>query len=215
MSLIEEIMSIETSSKRDFKWYYHAIPEQTGAIKSILSEGIKCRNLLGQKGAGFNGNHFISLSKDMGIDENFSAFHSFRRCAMNIIIDNIKVHMCIDYLPFLHLLANTRLPIRSSGFPDEFQAYEIIKPDKFVGIQCPLYYWTKGYEENGDYKYFLDAFKNLLIIMKLIESRLPLYDYSRLQGTSIHQINSDDFLAIYDRKIGELSCEEKRLLLKK
>ena len=51
--------------------------------------------------------------------------------------------------------------------------------------------------------------------MKLIESRLPLYDYSRLQGTSIHQINSDDFLAIYDRKIGELSCEEKRLLLKK
>ena len=214
MSLIEEIISIETPSTRDLNWYYHGIPEETGAIKNILSEGIKCRNLLGKKGTGVNGKHFISLSKDIGIDESFSAFHGFRRCVMNIIIDNIKSCKCIDYLPFLHLLANTRLPIRSSGFADEFQAYRIIKPDKFVGIQCPLYYWTKGYEENGDYKYFLDAFKNLLIIMKLIETRLPLYDYSRLQGTSIHQINSDDFLTIYDGKIGELTCEEKRLLLK-
>lgn len=215
MSLIDEIISIETPSIRDLKWYYHAIPEEADAIKNIFSEGIKCRNLLGKKGTGSNGNHFISLSKDIGIDESLSAFHSFRKCIMNIIIDDINTHKCVDYLPFLHLLANTRFPIRSSGFLDEFQTYRIIKPDKFVGIQCPLYFWIKGYEENRDYKYFLDSFKNLIIIMKLIERRLPLYDYSRLQGIYVHQINPDDFLTIYDEKIEKLNCKEKSLLLKK
>ena len=214
MSLIEEIISIETPSTRDLNWYYHGIPEETGAIRNILCEGIKCRSLLGEKGTGNNGNDFISLSKDVSADEKFSAFHTFRECLMNIIIDNVEARKCIKYSSLLHLLANTKFPIRSSGFQDEFQAYRIITPDKFVGIQCPLYFWTKGFEEHGDYKYFLDAFKNLLIIMKQIESRLPLYDYSRLQGTAIHQINSDDFLTIYDGKIGELTCEEKRFLLK-
>lgn len=215
MSLIEEVKSIETPSTRDLNWYYHGIHEEPETIKNILSEGIKCRNLLGQKGGGTNGKYFISLSKDIGIDEEISAFHSFRRCIMNIIIDNIKACKCIDYLPFLHFLANTRFPLRSSGFPDEFQTYKIIEPDKFVGIQCPLYYWTKGYEEEGIYKYFLDAFKNLIIFMKLLESNLPLYDYSRLQGTSIHQIDPNKFLEIYDGAIGALTNEEKCLLLKK
>lgn len=216
MSLIEEIKSIETPSTRDLKWYYHGISEDTGAIENILSEGIKCRNLLGQKGGGNNGKYFISLSKDIGIDEkSLSAFHDFRRCQMNIIIDNIKARRCIDYSPLLHLLANTRFPIRSSSFPDEFQIYEIIEPDKFVGIQCPLYYWTKGYEEEGTHKYFLDALKNLIIVMKMLGSSLPLYDYSRLQGTSIHQINPNEFLAIYDGAIGKLTSEEKCHIAKK
>lgn len=70
------------------------------------------------------------------------------------------------------MVRDTKFPIRFSGFPDEFQIYKIIEPDKFVGIQCPLYYWTKGYVEEGNYKYFLDAFKNLVIVMKLLESNL-------------------------------------------
>lgn len=152
MSLIEEIKSIETPITRDFNWYYHGIPEDKDVIKNILSEGIKCRKLLGQKGAGSNGKHFISLSKDIGVDEDMSAFHGFRRCTMNIIIDNIKTRRCINYFFFLHYLANTRFPVRFSGFHDEFQAYKIIEPDKFVGIQCPLYYWTKSYVEEGNYK---------------------------------------------------------------
>lgn len=212
MSLIEKIESIETPSTRNLMWYYHAIHENIEDVKNILSEGIKCRKLLGQKGEGSNGKYYISLSKDIGVQENISAFHGFRRCVMNVIIDNIKTYKCLDYLPILHLLDYSILPIRFSGFPDEFQIYKIIKPDKFVGIQCPLYYWTKGYEENGNYKYFLDAFKNLIIIMKLINSNLPLYDYSRLQNTYVHQINVDGFLTIYDEAIENLTKEERRIL---
>ena len=214
MSLIEEIISIETLGTRDLNWYYHGIPEEAGAIKDILLEGIKCNNLLGKKGSGNNGSYFISLSKDIGVDERVSSFHGFRECLINIIIDNIEARKCINYSPLLHLLANTKFPIRSSGFRDEFQAYRIITPDKFVGIQCPLYYWAKGFEEDGNYKRYLETFKNLIIIMKQIETELPLYDYSRLQGNNIHQINSDDFLTVYEEKIGELTCEEKRFLLK-
>lgn len=50
--------------------------------------------------------------------------------------------------------------------------------------------------------------------MKSLESSLPLYDYSRLQGTSVHQINQDEFLEIYDGEIERLTNEEKCLLLK-
>ncbi len=215
MSLTKEVIYIETPSFRDLDWYYHGIPEDTDKMMNILSEGIKSRSLLGQKGVGSNGKYFISLSKDIGIEGDFSAFHGFRRCLMNIIIDDIDAHKCVKYIPFLYLLANTRFPIRYSDFLDEFQVYEIIKPDKFVGIQCPLYYWAKDYQEAGNYKYFLEAFKNLIIAMKLLEIRLPLYDYSRLMGTSVHLINPDEFLLIYDRLIENLTSEEKLILRRK
>lgn len=213
MSLIEEISSIETPSTRDLNWYYHAIREKPDDIKNMLSEGIKCRKLLGRKGDGNNGQYFISLSKDIGADESLSAFHDFRKSAMNIIIDNIEARRCYHFL-FYPFLANTRFPVRFSGFPDEFQTYKMIEPDKFVGVQCPLYYWIECYEEDEIYKYFLDAFKDLIIVMKLLESSFPLYDYSRLQGTSVHQINPDEFLLIYDESIGELTNEEKLILQK-
>ena len=214
MSLIEDVKSIETPATRDLEWYYHGIPEETDAMKNILSEGIKCRSLLGKKGSGNNGKYFISLSKDVGTPANISAFHGFRNGRMNIIIENINAHKCMAYFPPLHFLANTRFPIRFSGFPDEFQIYRRVKPDKFVGIQCPLYYWTEGYEEGEHYKYFLEAFKNIIIAMKSLETSLPLYDYSRLQGTSVHQINPDEFLEIYDGGIEELTDEEKHVLVK-
>ncbi len=217
MSLTEEIKSIETPSTRDLNWYYHGIPENPDDIKNILSEGIKCRGLISKKGTGNNGKHFISLSKDIGFNENLSAFHGYRKCIMNIIIDDIKAKRCIKMSllpPFIPLLSCTRFPIRFSGFPDEFQIYKKIEPDKFIGIQCPLYYWASGFEEGGYYQYYLDNFKNLIFIMKLLESNLPLYDYSRLQDTSVHQINPDDFLEIYDGTIGELNGEERHILQK-
>lgn len=216
MSLVERVKSIETPSIRDLKWYYHGIPGNTSVIKNILSEGIKCRNLLGQEGNGYNGKHFISLSKDVGTDESYSIFHEYRQRGINIIIDNIKARRCIEYnLHLPSILANTRFPIRFSVWTDEFQTYKIIEPDKFVGIQFPLYHWVKVFEEEGIHKGDLDAFKNLIIVMKLLEISLPLYDYSRLQSTSIHQINPDEFIAIYDGEIGELTSEEKCILLKK
>lgn len=48
--------------------------------------------------------------------------------------------------------------------------------------------------------------------MKSLECELPLYDYTRLQGTSVHKINYDDFFTIYDEEIGELTSEEKLIL---
>ncbi len=222
MSLTEEIKSIETPSKRDLSWYYHCIPNHSDnddVIKNILSEGIKCRNLLGQEGVGCNGEYFISLSKDIGAVGDISeihpsAFHFFRSWGANIIIDGIKARKCLD-IYFLHLLANTKFPIRPSEYQDEFQFYGIIEPDKFIGIQYPLYQLAYLYEKYGYNKDLLDHLKNLIFVMKLLESKLPLYDYSRLQGTSVHQINPDEFLAIYDGAIGELTSEEKHILQKR
>ena len=219
LSLVDEIECIETTCTRDYNWYYHCIGNDVGRVENILTEGIKCRKRLGKKGGGCNGKDFISLSKDICVDGVYSAFHSFRKWFASIIIDNIDAYKCIDVdfipVPIIHLLANTRLPIRFSGFHDEFQAYKIIEPDKYVGLQFPLYLCTKEYEESKNDIFYLELLKNVIIVMKQFECRLPLYDYSRIQGNSVHQINLDDFLMVYDRKISNLTSEEKRLLLKR
>lgn len=213
MSLIEKIESIETPCARDLNWYYHGTCKDIEGIKAILKEGIKCGYLLGQESNINNGRYFISLSKDIGAQKDHSSFYSYRT-VINIIIDDIKAHKCIKYFSLLPYLGDTRLPIRFSGWDDEFQAYKIIEPDKFIGIQCPLYYWVKSYLDGGTTNWFLVNLKKLIIAMKALENTLPLYDYSRLDGTSVHQINPDRFLEIYDEEIESLTDEERRILRK-
>lgn len=201
MDLTKEIASIETPSTRSLDWYYHSFPEQETIFTSILTEGIKCRHLINKEGSGNNGKYYISLTKDIGVDYGASAFYSFMKCCTSMIVDNIKTRKCINTYLF-HFLANTAIPIRCSGWEDEFQAYKIIEPDKFVGIQCPLYYWSAN-----DHKYYLEQLKKLIIVMKTLEISLPLYDYTRHQGTRVHTINPDAYLELYENKIKRLAME--------
>lgn len=140
MSILEQIEAIETPSIRSMDWYYHGILSAKADITDILTEGIKCAKLIGKSGYGNNGRHYISLSKDIGALPKDSAFHGYRRCAANIILDNIHPTKCVN-APFFEWLSPTRFPIRCSSVKDEFQMKEIITPDKFVGVQCALYYW--------------------------------------------------------------------------
>lgn len=207
MQLEEKVKAIETPTTRNLDWYYHKFPVKKNCLANILSEGIKCAELLNTRGNTYNGRYFISLSKDTGCDCEASAFYSFINNS-NIIIEGIKPQKCIN-LTFLRFLANISLQIRCSGYKDEFQEYKIIDPSKFVGITLPILYYA-----HCDYYPPLLECKEIIIVMKTLGIELPLYDYSRLQGNFVHSINPDDYLEFYDENIRKLTQEELHILAK-
>lgn len=222
----EIIKSIESDAVRDMNWYYHAYQgiDASYRLKRMLLEGIKCRLLLYDKRDLYgtysytfakNGHHFISLSKDIdAIPEKSSFLHYLNE--INIIIDRIFAFKCStekDYKRFRF----TAVPLRSSGYHDEYQAYRHISPKHFVGLQCSLLNWYY----NG-YTFKFADLKNLLTIMAEEGIDLPIYDYSRAIGPHVHILNKSAYLEAYPqiqedikKKCYSKSAKEQRFWIEK
>ncbi|HAB66890.1 MAG TPA: hypothetical protein DCE23_05940 [Firmicutes bacterium] len=199
----ELIKSIESVTVRDMNWYYHAYQgvDSTYRLKRMLLEGIKCRLLLYDKRDLYgpysytfakNGFHYISLSKDIdALPEKSSFLHYLNE--INFIIDHIFAFKCSTKKEY-ERFRFTALPLRSSGYHDEYQVYRHISPKHFVGLQCSLLNWYY----NG-YTFRFADFKKLLTIMNEEGIDLPIYDYSRVIGDNVHVVDKSAFLEIYPK----------------
>ncbi len=214
MGLLEEVKKIEVPEEKNPDWYYHHFHFLDEKFKNMLDEGLKCRKLLGQKSSGNNGHYYISLIKDLGEDSLNSGFDGFMRVCTSFIISDIHPIKCsVKMQSLYHLFAWSRIPLRGSGFIDEFQAYKTITPDKFIGIQCPLYNWiSEALDERyiTDYTTDLASLRDIIKIMRAYGKELPIYDYSRRSANEVHLIDSDAYLDVCDNWIDDVQKLSKR-----
>lgn len=189
MGLVEEIEAIEYPGIRNFKWYYHGFVYSNETFIDMLLCGLKCGKLISVDSKGYNGKFYISLSKDMGIKNvgksSYKVFSGYPR----FIIYNIKPIKCSNILYGDY--ANTILPLRHSYYEDEFQAFWRVKPKFFIGLECSILNWYK----KGD-RESLEDLKKMIIIMKKLDIKLMVYDYSRCDYDNIHIIDQDKYLTL-------------------
>lgn len=146
---------------------------------------------LGIKGCGNNGNYYISLSKDIPNKLNSESAYMYMKFTHPMfILDNVKAYKCADKykrIPFIY----TKVPLRFLTWDDEYQAYSIITPDHFVGIECPLESWIE------DIKWNIESLKNLrnmIIIMNELGINLPIYDSSHELSGQLFEIDKEKYL---------------------
>lgn len=215
MCLLEKVEKIEIQATKNSEWYYHKFSFTDERFRNILDEGIKCRKLLGMRSAGNNGKYYISLLKDLYDDSLNSGFNSFMNVCTSFIISDIEPIRCsVKMQDLYHLFAWSRIPLRGSGFIDEFQAYKMIIPDKFIGLQCPLYNWISEMLDErytADFVDYLLALKDMIMIMKKLNFILPIYDYSRKNVNEVHLIDADAYLDICD----DLSDDVRKIVKKR
>ena len=208
MNLVSKIESIENPSVRNLNWYYHSFYYTDEAFKDFIKNGIKCRKLLSLDSSGNNGNYYISLLKDLGVDDEDYGFNGFMNVSTSFIIDGINPVKCSTVMwPLYHLFSRTKLPLRGSGWKDEYQEYLRIEPLKFVGLQCPLYNWINvALDERyiSDFTIELINLKNIILMLKEYGVRLPIYDYSRRAGENVHMLDQSKYLYKCDEIIEEV-----------
>lgn len=216
MSLIAEVKSIEYPSVRNLNWYYHSFYFVEDNFRDMLQDGIKCCELLSRKSGGNNGKHYISLIKDLGVAKENYGFNSFMKSSTSFIIDDIKPLKCSTSMWWLyHLFSSIKIPLRGSGWKDEFQEYMKIDSSKFVGLQCPLYNWVvEALDERyiSDFTIDFKNLKNIIEILKEYGHVLPIYDYSRRNGEKVHLIDQDRYLDKCDCMLEEVKSLTKRRL---
>lgn len=182
--IYEKIDTIEEKCKINFDWYYHSIPYDKENITSILTEGIKCGELLNSSGDVYNGPYYISLSKiTIPDNESFNYYTTFRP---SFIIGEIEPIKCVDN-PLYYDYIKTKDP-RRAGLDGEYQYYYFIKSSYIKGI---VYNLPKLIEDGylGD-----RSLLNLLELINLLEELdidIPIYDYSRRDKTLSHTIDTE------------------------
>lgn len=190
-----ETMFIRSFRKPD--WYYHAFLYEGKDFTDMVTGGIKCRKLLGDTSnngknyIGNNGGHYISLSKMMFIPEKFSSYVYYINSPA-FIIEGIRPLKC-KYSFDSEILNSTILPFRTSSFYDEYQQFWKINRDSIVGLRSLVFKW---YLEND--KQSLEGLRDMIVIMKRFNFSIPVYDYSRMTGLNVMQLNTDEYLDKFD-----------------
>lgn len=215
MDLIKEVENIERPGIRDLEWYYHTFYYTDDHFRDFITEGIKCRELLNLGRGGNNGRHYISLLKDLGVKEEMYGFDSFMESFSSFILTGIHTVRCSTVMwPLYNLFANTKIPLRASGWKDEYQAYLKIEPSKFVGVQCPLYNWlieTLTHPCIGDNTRELVSLKKMILLLKEYNINIPIYDYSRKNGEHVHIIDQEMYLDKCEEMAEEVEERTKSL----
>lgn len=204
------IKSIESTSQANLDWFYHAFFYKKDNFQSMITQGIKCNKLLGKKDCSgtYNGKYFISLSKIIISSKENSSFQNFLEWP-GFIVNGIKATKCIQ-VSSPTILGNTIFPIRFSSNFDEYQSYQIVEPDRIIGLRCCLLNWyRKGL------KTYLENIREMIFIMLEQGVELPIYDYSRFDGESAHVVNQDGYLASCGMLIENIIQEEQCVLAKK
>lgn len=190
---LKEIETVEKKVVKNPDWFYHGY--DFGNTAKILEKGILAKKHLDfQKGNfGLNGKHYISVAKD--INEGWRALTKYKNNGPVAILDGLKVIEC-KYSKLYKLFIYTPLPFRYTEWPDEYQVYSQIQPDKIIGIECMVYNWT----EQGNI-FLLKRFRTMLEVMKELDSQLPIYDFSRQEGDNVHELDKEAFLELSKRLI--------------
>lgn len=186
---LREIEKIETGNiVKNLNWFYYGFNFDN--IVNIMEKGILSKKHLNYPNPnyGSNGKHYISLSKDN--DPATFIFDYYKHTYPMIILDDLEAIEC-KYNLLYYFLRYTPLPFRYSSWSGEYQVYSKILPDKFIGIECMAYEWAKDDELDK-----LKRFRYMLEMLKSLEVKLPIYDFSREEDNKVHQIDTEAFLEL-------------------
>ena len=165
------------------------IKEDLELVKEILQNGLKSAHLRGEKRGGlYNGKYYISLNKRN--EDPDSSFNQYaKHHDIRFIFDNINpIHAKFNFDIFF-MFCNTIIPIRSSGWEDEYHAFGKVEPSKIVALEYSLHYMTKeGYRFDKEKLIYL---KQVILCLKELKKDLPIYDY-----TSNKEYNKDKVLSL-------------------
>lgn len=178
MNYLEFLNDIEDKENEfNANYYYHAFDYDSREFISMLMHGIKSRILLLKHGVGNNGLFYVSLSRCEECD--VSTYKMLYNLPKFIINPNIKVIKTRNYRKYgLYPidLANTFLPLRESGYDDEYQKFLLVSPKNIIGIEYNLYNIYKKY---GVIDYDLKVLKSMVENLKLLNRDIPIIDKSR------------------------------------
>ena len=175
-------------------WFYHSTNYDKSKYTSILTEGIKCNQLLNNPWGGtYNGIYYISLSKITIPDNECFLYYSTDR--PSLVIDGIEPIKCEDidgYDDYIY----TKDP-RRTGVDDEYQYYYFIKNIYIKGI---VYNISRLIEDSYRGHQSLLNLLQLIRLLEELEVDIPIYDYSRRDKTLVHKINREK-LKHYSREL--------------
>lgn len=184
--MLDIIDKVEQECEISLDWFYHSPSYYDRDIgKSILTEGIKCNELLknGKKGR-HNGLYYISLSK-ITIPDN-ACFYVYNNVPPSFIINGIEPIKCENNDEYLKYI-DTKAPRRIGSYEDEYQYYYFIKNTYINGILFDLLNTCKMKREEVQLKKILD----LISLLEELDMDLPIYDYSRREKTLAHTIDKE------------------------
>lgn len=182
--VIDNIDKIEEKCEINLDWFYHSTPYDIENITSILVEGIKCGELLGDTGDSFNGPYYISLSKiTIPDNESFDYYASYR---LSFIIEEIEPIKCV-HNPLYFEYSHTKDP-RRPGLSGEYQYYYFIRNNYIRGIVYNLYNLI---EYRNNEQQTLSDLQELICLLEELGIDIPIYDYSRRDKSLVHKINKD------------------------
>lgn len=161
-------------------WFYHFSSFDIGKYRDIFNNGIRSRFNINRRISvdySWNGSFYVSVTKKLihgtlGQSSIWALFYP--NIPMFIIDERVKAYKCrhVDYLNlFAVFMANSLLPIRMSDYIDEWQVFNLIKPEDIIGLQ---------YAVSKLVTFDLSIFKNLLDIVNLLSEvglDLPIYDF--------------------------------------
>lgn len=171
-------------------WYYHTIiKEDIDLVKEILENGLKSAYLRKEHHGGlYNGKYYISLNKKN--NDPRSSFNQYaKHHNIRFIFNDINpIHAKFNFDKFW-IFCNTIIPIRASGWSDEYHAFLKVDSSKIVALEYSLYYMTKtGYKFDKEKLLYL---KQIILCLKNLNKDLPIYDY-----TSNRKYNKDKVLRL-------------------
>lgn len=189
------IEKFEEKCSINLEWFYHATHYHKLKYTSILTEGIKSNQLLGNLWGGtYNGFHYISLSK-ITIPDN-DCFLSYSGNRPSLIIEGIEPIKCEDVEEYDDYIY-TEDP-RRTGLEGEYQYYYFIKNIYIKGIVYNVYeHYIK--RENRFDKTKMKELMELIHLLDQLKIAIPIYDYSRRDKTVAHIIDKDK-LKFYCKK---------------
>lgn len=192
--MLDIIDKVEEESEISLDWFYHSPSYYDRDIgKSILTEGIKCNELLknGKKGI-HNGPYYISLSK-ITIPDN-ACFYNYNNVPPSFIINGIEPIKCENIDEYRKYI-DTKDPRRIGSYEDEYQYYYFIKNTYINGILFNLLNTCKMAKGST-----IEKILDIISLLEELDIDLPIYDYSRREKTLAHTIDKER-LKYYSKQI--------------
>ena len=181
-SYLVDLLGMQSTLTKDV--YYHAFTYNPSTFKKMMQEGIKAKILLHEKGTGYNGLFYVSLSK-----ENQGYLYS----AYNLLIDH-PAFIIAEKLKSLKTrnlgvengyplsFCNTFLPFRESNYDDEYQRFLKVPPRMIKALRFNL---TMNVSDPALTEK-LELLQNIIISLEEIQADLPIID-----ATSKRYINKE------------------------
>lgn len=184
---IDIVDKLEENCEISLDWFYHSTYYDKDKYSSILTEGIKCNELLHKPGCGvYNGKYYISLSK-ITIPNN-QCNRIYATLKPSFIIDGIDPIKCVNIDEYEKYI-NTNDPRRMGNYDGEYQYYYFIQNTYIIGIVYNLLEMQKRLTRFG--KNSIIELIKINSLLKELNIDIPIYDYSRRDRVWAHEINKE------------------------